>query len=128
MDGCTHHPQPQAQLDQLEKAAVQHQKRKTYLTNLHAEIDTMQTTLAQHNLIIDAVIAKTPIDALQRELQALIQRNESAEEALQHTLEQRAAVEDGTRGLQLEAERLQEVMAAQFEALPEQVGGVGGLG
>lgn len=110
-------------MEQLEKASVQQQKRQTFLADLHSEIDAMQTTLAQHNLIIDAVVAKTPLEALQRELQALVQRNDQADEVLQRTLEQRAAVEDATRGLQVEVERLQEVMAAQIEALPEQVRG-----
>lgn len=116
-----HKPTPQEELEQLEKAAVQHQKRQTFLSGLRAEVERLQGALAQHNLIIDAVVAKTPLEALQRDLEALTQANAAAAEALGALSEQRATAEAATRSLQEEADRLQAAMAEQLESLPEAV-------
>lgn len=115
------HCGPQEQLEQLEKAAVQQQKRQAFLTDLRAEVERLQGVLAQHNLIIDAVVAKTPLETLQHDLQTLTQANAGAAEALGALAGQRAAAEAATRTLQAEAERLQSIMAEQIEALPDTV-------
>lgn len=111
----------QEQLEQLEKAAVHHEKRQAFLNDLRAEVERLQGALAQHNLIIDAVVGKTPLDALQRDLEALTQANAGAAESLGTLAEQRAAAEAATRTLQAEAERLQGAMAEQLELLPDAV-------
>lgn len=84
-------------------------------------MERLQAALAHHNLIIDAVVAKTPLEALQRDLEKLTQANTAAAEALGTLAEQRTAAEAATARLQEEAERLQGAMAEQLELLSDSV-------